>query len=128
MIKILTVEREYGSGAANISATLAHRLGWKLWDKEITEAIARRLRCKASAVEEREERVDSVFYRLIKVFMRGSFEPHTDPAGLELLDAESLADLFETVITDIGRKGDCVIVGRGAPYYLRDRNDAFHLF
>jgi cytidylate kinase len=128
MIRILTVEREYGSGAANISATLAHRLGWKLWDKEITEEIARRLRCKASAVAEREERVDSMFYRMIKVFMRGSFEPRTDTAGLELLDAESLAGLFGTVITEIGEKGNCVIVGRGAAYFLRDRKDVFNLF
>src|SRR5882757_3393187 len=99
MIRIITIEREYGCGAANIAQSIADHLGWKLWDQEITSEIARRLKCKAELVQAREERCDSMFYRLIKSFMRGSFEPRVDTADLELLDAEHLAVLFERVIT-----------------------------
>ena len=127
MIDILTIEREYGTGAPYIAAAIAEKLGWTLWNREITEEIARRLKCKADLVAKHEERVDSMLYRLTKAFMRGSFESQTD-ANLELLDAEHLAGLFEKVITDIARKGKCVIVGRGAPYFLRNREDAFHVF
>jgi hypothetical protein len=42
MIKIITIDRD-GSGAADIAATLAARLGWKLWDELLTIEIARRL-------------------------------------------------------------------------------------
>jgi cytidylate kinase len=128
VIKIISVEREYGCGGANIAQTIASRLGWKLWDQDITAEIARRLKCKAELVEAREERCDSMYYRLIKSFMRGSFEPRVDSAGLELLDAEHLAILFEKVITEIAQRGNCVIVGRGASWFLRDRDDAFHVF
>src|ERR1700733_12650665 len=128
MIKVITVEREYGCGAANIAGTIADRLGWKLWDQEITAEIARRLKCKHERVAEREERLDSMFYRLIKAFMRGSFEPRIDTADLEVLDAEHLAILFEKVVTDIAGRGNCVIVGRGANWFLRHRDDAFHAF
>jgi cytidylate kinase len=128
MINIITIEREYGCGAANIAATIADRLGWKLWDQEITEEIARRLKCKKEMVAEREERCDSMFYRLIKAFMRGSFEPRIDTADLEVLDAENLARLFEKVVNDIADRGHCVIVGRGANWFLRERKDAFHAF
>jgi cytidylate kinase len=128
MIKVITVEREYGCGAANISAAIADRLGWKLWDQDITAEIARRLRCKHEMVAEREERVDSVFYSLIKSFMRGSFEPRIDTANLEVLDAEHLAFLFEKVVEEIAERGNCVIVGRGANWFLRERADAFHTF
>jgi hypothetical protein len=31
LIKVLTIEREYGSGAIEIAQKLADRLGWKLW-------------------------------------------------------------------------------------------------
>ena len=41
MIKIITIDREYGSGAADIAATLAAWLGWKLWDELLTIEIAR---------------------------------------------------------------------------------------
>src|ERR1700753_70042 len=110
MISILTIEREFGTGAPYIAQSIAERLGWKLWDQEITEEIARRLKCKKEQVEHREEKLDSVFYRLMKAFMRGSFESHTDAAGLELLDAEHLAVLFEKVIAQIAETGNCVIV------------------
>jgi len=128
MIKVITIEREYGSGAANIASAIADRLGWKLWDREITAEIARRLKCKDEMVAEREERLDSMFYRLIKAFMRGSFEARIDTAGLEVLDAEHLAFLFEKVVNEIAEHGNCVIVGRGANWFLRHRDDAFHAF
>lgn len=128
MINILTIEREFGTGAPRIGQSIADRLGWKLWDNEITEEIARRLKCKKEQVERREEKLDSVFYRLMKAFMRGSFEAYTEAEGLELLDAEHLSVLFEKVITRIAQEGKCVIVGRGAPWFLRERNDAFHVF
>jgi cytidylate kinase len=127
MIEILTIEREYGTGAPYIAAAVAERLGWKVWDGAITEEIARRLKCKAEKVQQREERLDSPFYGLVKAFMRGSFESHTD-ASLELLDAEHLSILFEKVVNEIAEKGKCVIVGRGAPWFLRDRKDTFSVF
>ncbi len=128
MIDILTIEREFGTGAPYIGQTIADRLGWKYWDHEITEEIARRLKCKAEQVQCREEKLDSIYYRLMKAFMRGSFETHTEAEGLELLDAEHLAVLFEKVITQIAQGGKCVIVGRGAPWFLRERKNAFHVF
>jgi len=128
VIKVISIEREYGCGAANIAQTIANRLGWKLWDQEITDEIARRLKCKAELVKAREERCDSMYYRLIKSFIRGSFEPRVDTADMELLDAEHLAILFEKVVTEIAGRGNCVIVGRGASWFLRDRDDAFHVF
>jgi cytidylate kinase len=128
MIKVITIEREYGSGAATIAAAIANRLGWKLWDQEITEEIARRLKCKKEMVQQHEERCDSMFYRLMKAFMRGSFEPRVDTADLELLDAEHLAILFEKVVNEIAAKGNCVIIGRGSNWFLRHRDDCFHAF
>jgi cytidylate kinase len=128
MIKIITIEREYGSGAAVIAQKLAERLGWTLWDRDITCDIARRLKCKVEAVEKREERPDPAFYRLVKVFMRGSYEESLNAGNVELLDAEHLAKLFEKVVQDAAAKGNCVIVGRGSPYFLRGRTDVFSVF
>lgn len=128
MITIITIEREYGSGAAAIAQSLATRLGWTLWDHEITREIANRLKCDVKSVEQREERPDPAFYRLMKIFMRGSYEDSFTGGGLELLDAEHLARLFEDVVKKIASKGRCVIVGRGSPWFLRQRTDTFRVF
>ena len=128
MIRVISIEREYGSGAAAIGKALAERRGWKLWDDEITDTLARHLKCDKHAVEEREERDDSVFYKLVKVFMRGSYEASLNSQSLELLDAEHLSRLFEKVVTDAADEGNCVIVGRAAPWFLRNREDVFRVF
>ncbi len=128
MTRVITIEREYGSGAGAIARQLANQLGWTLWDREISEEIARRLKCHVDKVEEREERLDPTYYRLMKAFMRGSFEESFGGKGVEMLDAESLSKLFERVITQAADGGNCVIVGRAAPWFLRDRTDALHIF
>ncbi len=74
MIRIVTIEREYGSGGGEIAQLLATRLGWKLWDQLLTEEIAKLAECPRNIVEVREERTDPLYYRLFKSFLRGSYE------------------------------------------------------
>jgi cytidylate kinase len=128
MIKVITVEREYGAGGGTIARKLAEHLGWSLWDREITGEIARRLKCDVRSVEQREERLDPTYYRLLKVFMRGSYEASFSGSNLELLDADGLFRLFEGVVKEIASRGNCVIVGRGGSYYLRDSPDTLRTF
>ena len=128
MITTIAIEREYGSGAASIAKALADRLGWTLWDHEITCEIAKRLKCDVKSVERREERLDPTYYRLVKIFMRGSYEDSFTGGGLELLDAEHLARLFEDVVNKVASRGRCVVVGRGSPWFLRERPDTFCTF
>ncbi len=127
MIRNITVEREYGAGGSAVAQALADKLGWRLWDGQITCEIASRLKCDVKAVEKREERLDPTFYRLAKIFMRGSYE-ESHVGTLELLDADHLAHLSEGIITGIAAKGNAVLVGRGAPWFLRGREDTFSIF
>jgi cytidylate kinase len=128
MIKVLTIEREYGSGAAGIAQMLADHLGWKLWDQLLTNEIARRLECASRHVEEHEERKDPLYYRLFKAFLRGSYEGSLNAPGMKLADADGIRRITEQIVRAAGTEGNCVIVGRGSAYYLRDLPDAFHIF
>ena len=128
MINVITIEREYGAGGGRIARMLAERLGWSLWDHEITAEIAGRLKCDVHSVEEREERLDPTYYRLLKVFMRGSYEASFSGSNVELLDADGLFRLFQSVVKEIAERGNCVIVGRGGSYYLRDYKNVLRVF
>ena len=127
-IRVVTVEREYGSGGGVIAARLAARLGWRLWDQLLTEEIARRLGCASRAVEEREEKQDPMYYRLLKAFMKGSFEGSLNAPRLNLVDTEHIREVVRTLLPEIVQTGNCVIVGRGSSYYLSSRSDVFHVF
>jgi cytidylate kinase len=128
MIKIITIDREYGSGAADIAAKLAARLGWKLWDELLTTEIARIMGCDRPAVEEREERRDALHYRLFRAFMRGSFEGTLNAQRVKMVDADCIREAAEKVVRAAAKEGNCVIVGRGSAYYLQSNPDAFHVF
>jgi cytidylate kinase len=128
MYRIITVEREYGSGGGEIACELAKRLGWKVWDHALTEEIAKVANVECSTVERCEERADSTFQRLVKVFLRGSYERSIALPGSETFDTDRFVAVGQQVMEKIAQAGNGVIVGRGAPYFLRLRGDAFHVF
>jgi cytidylate kinase len=127
-VRVVTLEREYGSGGGTIAAKLAARLGWQLWDQLLTEEIARRLGCARRAVEEREEKRDPAYYRLLKAFMKGSFEGSLNAPRLNLVDTDRVREVVQKLLPEIVQEGSCVIVGRGSSYYLSTRSDVFHVF
>jgi cytidylate kinase len=128
MIKIVTVEREYGSGGGEIAQRLAKELGWKLWDQLLTEEIAKLAECPKAVVELREERTDPLYYRLFKSFLRGSYEGSLNAHKLKVVDSESILRITERVVRQAAQTGNSVIVGRGSQHFLRDRQDTLRVF
>jgi CMP/dCMP kinase len=128
VIRTITLEREYGAGGGVIAKKLAGRLSWKLWDQELTCEIARVAKVDQAVVERMDERCDSLFYRLMKVFMRGSMEQSLPVHGMGHFDADSMVDFMQRVISGAASEGNSVIVGRGAPFLLRHRPDTLHVF
>jgi cytidylate kinase len=128
MIKIVTIEREYGCGGGEIAQQLAQHLGWKLWDQLLTEEIARLANCPKADVECREERRDPLYYRLFKSFLRGSYEGSINAHKLNLVDSECIIKFTEQVVLNAAKTGNCVMVGRGSQHFLRDREDTLRVF
>lgn len=128
MINVITIEREYGSGAPGIARRLADLQGWTLWDQKLTDQIASQMNCECWHVERHEERCDPLYYRLLKAFMRGSFEGSLNAPRMRIADAEGIRPTTERIVRAAASEGNCVIVGRGSAYYLRDLPNAFHVF
>jgi cytidylate kinase len=128
MKRILVIEREFGAGAGAIADKVAHRLGWKLLDHALTEEIAKLAKVNTETCRHREERVDPWLYRLAKVFWRGSHERSVMLPDADVVDADRLICLTQTVIEQAATEGQCVIVGRAAVYFLRERADTFCVF
>jgi cytidylate kinase len=128
MFRIVTIEREFGSGGGGIACQLAERLGWKLWDQQLTSEIAKRAQVTESAVALCDERVDSRLYRLAKAFWRGSYERSMAFANSRAFDTDRMMALVGEIMETIAAEGNAVIVGRGAPFFLREREDTFCVF
>ncbi len=129
MIQAIAIEREFGCGGSEIAAKVAGLLGWKLWDHELTQEIARLTNSTPQVVEKREWKRDPAVYRVFLSFLRGAFEGGLPPTGrLALLDARRIAAVSEQAVNHALSGGPCVIVGRGSQYFLRNRKDVFRTF
>lgn len=128
MFRLIAIEREYGCGGGVIAQKIADILGWKVWDRLLTEEIAKLANVDCSAVERRGERLDSRFYRLAKVFWRGSYERSIPLDDDKFFDADCLVSMMERIAAKIAAEGNAVVVGRGAPYFLQEREDTFRVF
>ena len=127
MFRLITIEREYGCGGGSIAAQLADSVGFKLWDHLITEEIARIAEVDPSTVMRCDERMDSRLHRLSKVFWRGSYERSSTLAH-QVFDTDRMVSMMQEIMGKISKEGNAVIVGRGAPYFLRENPCAFHVF
>ena len=127
--RVLTVNREFGSGGGRIAQTIAERLGWKLLDRDIIDAIAYAAHVDKKVVRHYDEHVDSWLRRINQQAMRAA----ALAAGLELgensvFDAEEMVKISQKIIEKAHSDGNCVIVGRGAQCVLQHQPDVFHVF
>jgi cytidylate kinase len=128
MKQILLVDREFGAGGSCIGEKLAARLNWKLLDEALSQEIARQARIPVAVCRRHEERADPWLQRLINVIWRGTFDRNLPSPDLAILDTDRLVSVVQRVVEQAAENRPCVIVGRGAPYFLRQRTDTFAVF
>ncbi len=129
MVRIITVEREYGSRGGEFAHLLADYLGWRLIDKCIVDEIAGKIGLDKRMVANCDERLDPWYYRLGKTFWHASVERM--PAIMsssEVFDSERLTSLIRDYLKDRVAEGRCVVVGRGAASALINVPGTFHVF
>jgi cytidylate kinase len=128
MKQILLIDREFGSGGSTIAKILSERLKWKLFDDALSEEIARLAKMPVEICKKREERKDPFLSNLINLIWRGSFDRNLPSPDLAILDTDCLVSIIQKVIKQAAEERPCIIVGRGAPYFLRERTDIFSVF
>jgi cytidylate kinase len=127
--RVLTINREFGSGGGRIAQTIAKWLGWKLLDRDIIDAIAYSAHVDKDVVQHYDEHVDSWLRRVNQQAMRSA----ALAAGLELrdgtfFDAEQMVKITQKILEQAWTEGNCVIVGRGSQCVLQHKADVYHAF
>ena len=127
-IKVITVEREYGSRGGEFAHHLARRLGWKLMDSELIAATAKAAGVSPELAAKFDEKLDPWYYRYGKVFWHDSAYPMTGLGEEHVFDSERMLKLIRKEIEQAAQEGNCVLVGRGAACALACVPGCFHVF
>ena len=103
----LCISREAGSGAGLIGRMVGTRLGWKVYDQELVEAIAGRMELSIDEVNALDELAPSVVQDWILPLREEHYAPQ-----------EAYLDHLAKLVEAIGRAGDSIVIGRGAGFLL----------
>ncbi|MDE5937830.1 MAG: cytidylate kinase-like family protein [Lachnospiraceae bacterium] len=119
-MKIITIDREFGSGGRELGKRLSEALQIPCYDQEIIEEVAKLHNLDPAHVEHiSESDVRKVYPATIGRRFYVSAKPAKD--SFQILASE------RDVINTLARQGDCVIVGRGADLILQEFNP-FNMF
>ena len=127
-IRVITVEREYGSRGGEFAHDLAAHLGWRLLDAELPCAAARAAGVSPELAAKYDERLDPWYYRYGKVFWHDSGYSIAGLSDDQVFDSERMLALIRKEILNAAREGNCVLVGRGAACALANQPGCFHVF
>src|SRR5262245_49173604 len=125
---MLTISHQYGSGGSQIARALGDLLQWPVWSKEIVRKIAAEYQLTETDVEDTDERAPSFLDKVAGVLGMGGFATAYSMLPPRGMDDERLLHMTRTIVEDIARTGQAIIVGRGGNLILAKRPRTLHVF
>lgn len=119
--RVIVIGRQYGSGGHDIGKDLAGKLGFDFYDNEIIQMTAGSTGYTPKFVQEHEENMTNSFLHDLVSQMYIYSDTQEAPRDV----------IFESegkVICSLADKGNCVILGRCADYFLRNRQDCLKVY
>lgn len=115
---IITIGRSFGSGGREIGERLSESLGIGFYDRNLIDMSAKKSGLERSLVGNADEKLIGRFLELAP--------------NIDLIQENTNEKIYRAqaeVIRSIVKRGEsCVIVGRGADYVLRNRNEVLKVF
>ena len=115
---IITIGRSFGSGGREIGERLAKALGIGFYDRNLIDMAAKKSGLDRSVVGNADEKLIGRFLELAP--------------SIDLIQESTNEKIYRAqaeVIRSIVKRGEsCVIVGRGADYVLRTRNELLKVY
>ena len=103
----ICISREAGAGGSALARMVGERLGWKVYDEELIEAIAHRMEVPIDDVRALDEQAPSMVQDWLLPLREEYYAPQ-----------EAYLDHLAKLIEAIGRAGESILVGRGAGFML----------
>lgn len=118
---VIVIGRQYGSGGHDIGKALAEKLGFAFYDNEIIQMTAGSTGYTPQFIKDREENMtNSLLYDLVSQMYIYS--------DTQEAPRDAIFESEGKVIRELADKGNCVILGRCADYFLRNRENCLKVY
>lgn len=107
---VVTISRQPGAGGHTVAERVCSALGpgWKVWDREIIDALAECANMRREMIESLDENVHSWLEQVVR-----------EVFGVTTMETFEYRRHLAQVLLSIAQQGHAVIVGRGANFLLK---------
>ena len=105
----ITVSREAGSGGKPIAKAVAKKLGFKFYDKQLINMIARKAKKRKQLIKSLDEKDRGFVDDLVHSLLNPDYVPE-----------EAYIKNLCKVVLSLARKANCVVLGRGGNFIARE--------
>ncbi len=124
---VITMSRQFGAGGLTLGNRLGEMLGYTFINEEIINLISEKARVSKNWVKGIEKEAGGKLHQFINhLIPRGLVDRILDDQK-GYIDEEIYIHLLDQVIRQLAEKGNCIILGRGGQYILKDHPAAFHI-
>ncbi|MEI6046183.1 MAG: cytidylate kinase-like family protein [Chloroflexota bacterium] len=124
---VITISHQIGSGGREIGQAVATAMGLPYIDREIVQGVAQRLNISEDTAKLLDEHADHLVDQVFGAFRYMPLEigEMVEDIGL---DTQTYQRTTQTVLEAVAAKGQVVIAGHGANFFLNKRTDVLSVF
>lgn len=124
---VITISRQFGAGGKTLANQVARKLGYEIAHEEIIEQLAEMAQITTEGVrtyevEDLDDLQSGASFLAPKQFIDRIFD-----SSKKYMDGKRYVELLNQIIPQIAKKGNAIILGRGAQFILIDHPGAFHV-
>ncbi|MGB6010150.1 MAG: cytidylate kinase-like family protein [Desulfobacterales bacterium] len=123
---VITIRRDFASGARRLGRMLAKRLDYQYVDKSLFQKIAEDLNVSERTLESFEK---SRGYRISNTFSKAFSPSYIERiVGFDksVVEEKEYQNSLRNLILETAREDDVVIVGRAGCFFLKDMKNCYH--
>lgn len=124
---VITISRQFGAGGLTLGKKLAENLAYTLIDEEIIKLISKKAKVSQDWVHAIEKEAGGKLHQFInRLVPKGLVDRILDDQR-GYIDEEIYIHLLDQIIRQLADKDNCIIMGRGGQYILKDRTGTVHV-
>lgn len=124
---VLTVSRQFGAGGRTLGKHVAEKMNYTLIDEDMVGKIAERAKVSKNWVRSIEKEAGGSLLKFMSYLVPQRYVNQILDDTRGYIDEEVYISTLSEVINELAKEDNCVIVGRGGQYILRDHPTAFHV-
>ena len=124
---VITISRQFGAGGITVGEIVAQKLGYKFYDNEIIQLLAKEAKVSTNWVEDLEKEAGGALQKFLSQVVPKSMVERILDDKRGYIDEEIYVDLLHLIIKKIADDGNAVIIGRGGQYILAGQPDVYHI-